>query len=76
MIFPESPHLVSKIEKIISLDMQVLGLLTEMAENISDHTLRSLIIGLIGDENGNIRFLTLLLLLIKGNDNPTKNRKL
>ncbi len=71
-----SPQLVSKIQRVMSLDMQAVRLLAEIAEDIRDQKLRSLILSIIGDENGNVRFLTLLLLAINGNDNPTRNRKL
>lgn len=58
-----SPHLISKFEQIINHDIQVIGLLAEIANDIRDPTLRAIITGMIGDENGHVRFLTLLLSL-------------
>lgn len=71
-----APTLVSKIERIIDLDLQVLKLLAELAEDIDDPVLRNLITNMVGEENGNVRFFTLLLLLANGNNNPTGNRRL
>jgi len=70
-----APTLVSKIERIIDLDLQVLKLLAELAEDIDDPVLRNLITNMVGEENGNVRFLTLLLLLVNGNNNPNKDRR-
>jgi len=71
-----APTLVSKIERIIDLDLQVLKLLAELAEDIDDPVLRNLIANMVGEENGNVRFFTLLLLLANGNNNLTGNRRL
>ena len=71
-----APTLVSKIERIIDLDLQVLKLLAELAEDIDGPVLRNLITNMVGEENGNVRFLTLLLLLANGNNNPIGNRRL
>ncbi|MDD4171309.1 MAG: hypothetical protein PHQ94_03640 [Syntrophomonas sp.] len=56
-----SPHLISKFEQIINHDIQVMGILAEIADEISDPTLRAIITSIIGDENGHVRFFTLLL---------------
>lgn len=71
-----SPELISKFEQIIDHNIQVMGLLAEVAEDIRDPILHTLITSFIGDENGHVRFFTLLLTLINSNDNPSKNRKL
>ncbi|NLN86918.1 MAG: hypothetical protein GX133_04850 [Syntrophomonadaceae bacterium] len=71
-----APTLVSKIERIIDLDLEVLKLLAELAEDIDDPVLRNLIANMVGEENGNVRFFTLLLLLANGNNNLTGNRRL
>jgi rubrerythrin len=56
-----SPQLISKIVRIINHDIEAMGLLAEVAEDIRDPTIRALITSIIGDENGHIRFFTLLL---------------
>lgn len=56
-----SPQLISKIERIINHDIEAMGLLAEVAEDIRDPTIRALITSIIGDENGHIRFFSLLL---------------
>jgi len=56
-----SPQLISKFEQIINHDIQVMGLLAEVVDDIVDPTLRAIITSIIGDENGHIRFFTLLL---------------
>jgi len=56
-----SPHLISKFEQIINHDIQVMGILAEIADEIGDPTLRAIITSIIGDENGHVRFFTLLL---------------
>lgn len=71
-----APTLVSKIERIIDLDLEVLKLLADLAEDIDDSVLRNLITNMVGEENGNVRFFTLLLLLMNGNNNPIGNRRL
>ncbi|MHB1418969.1 MAG: hypothetical protein ACYCX4_05175 [Bacillota bacterium] len=66
-----SPHLISKFEQIIDHAIQVMGLLAEIADDIEDPALRASITSIIGDENGHVRFLTLLLSLA-GNDNSLR----
>ncbi|MEN6462222.1 MAG: hypothetical protein ABFC94_12740 [Syntrophomonas sp.] len=56
-----SPQLISKIERIINHGIESMGLLAEIAEDIRDPTIRALITSIIGDENGHVRFFTLLL---------------
>ncbi|MDI9479960.1 MAG: hypothetical protein ACOXZ6_04650 [Syntrophomonadaceae bacterium] len=56
-----SPRLISKIEEIINHDVHVMGELAEIADYIDDPTLRAIIIGIIGDENGHVRFFRSLL---------------
>lgn len=56
-------HSISKIEQIIYHDIQVIGLLAEIAKEIDDPTLNAIITSLIGDENHHIRLFRLLLLL-------------
>ncbi len=70
-----APTLVSKIERIIDLDLEVLKSLAELAEDINDPVLRNLIANMVGEENGNVRFFTLLLLLANGNNNTNKDRR-
>ncbi|NLN86914.1 MAG: hypothetical protein GX133_04825 [Syntrophomonadaceae bacterium] len=70
-----APPLVSKIERIIDLDLEVLKSLAELAEDINDPVLRNLIANMVGEENGNVRFFTLLLLLANGNNNTNKDRR-
>ncbi|MEQ8199937.1 MAG: hypothetical protein ABRQ24_00785 [Syntrophomonadaceae bacterium] len=71
-----SPHLIFKIERVIDLNLQILGLLSEITEDIGDPALRNLIISVVGDKNGSVRFFMLLLLLMDGNNNLTENRRL
>lgn len=56
-----SPQLISKIEQIINRDIEDIDLLAEIAEGISDPTIKALITSIIGDEYGHVRFFTLLL---------------
>lgn len=56
-----SPQLISKIERIINEDIEAIGLLAEVSEDIDDPTIRALITSIIGDKYGHIRFFTLLL---------------
>jgi rubrerythrin len=56
-----SPQLISKIKRINNHDIEAMGLLAEVAEDIRDPTLRTLITSIIGDENGHVRFFKLLL---------------
>ena len=70
-----APTLVSIIERIIDLDLEVLKSLAELAEDINDPVLRNLIANMVGEENGNVRFFTLLLLLANGNNNTNKDRR-
>lgn len=55
-------RLISKIERMIDFDYRAMGLLAEIADEIRDPTLRAMMFGIIGDENGHIRFLRSLLL--------------
>lgn len=64
-------NLMSRLKQIIDLDIQAMGLLTEIVNEIDDLALRALIISIIGDENSHIRFFTLLLSLA-ANDNSQR----
>jgi hypothetical protein len=55
-----SPHLISKFEQIINHNIQVIGLLAEIADDIDDPILLAIITSIIGDENSHIQFFTLL----------------
>lgn len=54
-------QLVSKIERIINQDIEAMGLLAEIAQDIRDPDIHALITSIIGDERGHVRFFTLLL---------------
>jgi hypothetical protein len=70
-----SPHLISKMEQIMNHKIQIMGLLAEIAEDMREPVLNALITNIIGDENGHIRFFTLLLSLVGSNDNTIKSRE-
>lgn len=53
------PQLI--FERIINHDIEDIGLLAELSENIRDPNIRTLITSIIGDKYGHVRFLTLLL---------------
>lgn len=65
-----SPQLIAKIERIIYHNIEVMGLLAELAEAIRDPTLRALISSIIGEENGHVRFFALLL-AVNGTNSST-----
>jgi rubrerythrin len=56
-----SPHLIATIEKVIDQDYRAMGMLAEIADEIRDPTLRAIVFGIIGDENGHVRFFRSLL---------------
>jgi len=56
-----SPQLISKIEQVIDYDIKIMSLLTEVADEIPDPIVHTLITSIIGDNNNHIRFFTLLL---------------
>ncbi|MGI6307931.1 MAG: hypothetical protein ACOX1X_04875 [Dethiobacteria bacterium] len=58
-----SPSLMSKLKQIIDLDIQAMGLLAEIVDDLDDPALRAIITSIIGDENSHVRIFTLLLSL-------------
>lgn len=57
------PHVIDKFEQVIEYEIQVIGTLAEIANDIGDPALRTIITSVIGDENGHIRLFELLMLL-------------
>ncbi len=64
------PNLIPKFEQIIEHDIQVISMLTEIADNISDPTLRMIITSIIGDHYGHIRLFAVLLSLTSDSSLP------
>lgn len=60
-------HLTSKFDQIIDYNIKVMGLLAEIAGDIDNPALLAIITSIIGEENGHVRFFTLLRSLA-GND--------
>lgn len=60
-------HLISKFDQIIDHSIKVMSLLAEIAGDIDDPALLAIITSIIGEENGHVRFFTLLRSLA-GND--------
>lgn len=61
MSYEMSPEFISKIERIIDNDIETMGLIAEIAEDIGDPIIRALLTSIIGDENGHVRFFRLLM---------------
>ena len=54
--------LISKFEQITNYDIQVIGLLAEISDDIGERpTLSAMITSNIGDKTDHVRFFTLLL---------------
>lgn len=62
-----SLHLIPIIQQIINHNVQAIDLLAEVADSLDNPTLRTIIGSIIGDENGHVKFFTLLLLLADEN---------
>lgn len=68
-----SPEFISKIEMIIDNDIETMGLIAEIAEDIGDPIIRALLTSIIGDENGHVRFFRLLMSPITTRTQTRKN---